>query len=598
MKRISTLCAALLMAASSFAIPALPIWRLVRQADGTFLKVKAVGDEHFNYCVAQDGIPVVPRGGSYYYAHAKEGRLVASTVLAHEEGLRQGNEAQTAVDMATVRGLEAKALTRSTPFGQPRTEPWAGKKKGLVILVQFQDTKFRNPADIRTKSTSEKDVKTLYDHMLNMPGYKDEKSNAIGSVHDYFLDQSNGTFDLTFDVVGPVTLPQSSEFYGGRTEDSNDKDPAQMIIDACNAVKGQVNFADYDWDGDKEVEQVYVLYAGQGEATGGDPNTIWPHKFALSDAGKSPMTIDGIKINTYACSNEILRADDNGRDRIFYMGIGTICHEFSHCLGLPDFYDTRGGKNVGTGKYDLMSAGSYNGGPASLSNAYEGSGIGTVPAGYNSYEKTFMGWLKPKELKAEKVDVQALKGLAEGGDAYVIYNPERENEYYLLENRSAYRWDKALPKHGLLVLHVDYDAASWAQNTVNAQKFQRHPRFTTVPADNILSNQTEDNDTYPTALNNALTTTSSPALSFYTGYPVADEGGVTGIAAHADGTVSFRFAPLNTSTGIATVGNGAAEPVGFYTLDGTYLGTKAPEASKPQVLIVKDKEGKSRKVVR
>ena len=90
-----------------------------------------------------------------------------------------------------------------------------------------------------------------------------------------------------------------------------------------------------------------------------------------------------------------------------------------------------------------MSAGSYNGGPASLSNAYEGSGIGTVPAGYNSYEKSFMGWLKPKELKAEKVDVQALKGLAEGGDAYVIYNPERENEYYLLENRSAYRWDKA-----------------------------------------------------------------------------------------------------------------------------------------------------------
>jgi len=46
------------------------------------------------------------------------------------------------------------------------------------------------------------------------------------------------------------------------------------------------------------------------------------------------------------------------------------------------------------------------------------------------------------------------------------------------------------------------------------------------------------------------------------------------------------------------VGNGAAEPVGFYTLDGTYLGTKVPETSKPQVLIVKDKEGKNRKVVR
>ena len=595
MKRISTLCAALLMAASSFAIPALPIWRLVRQADGTFLKVKAVGDEHFNYCVTQDGIPVVPRGGSYYYAHAKEGRLVASTVLAHEEGLRQGNEAQTAVDMATVRVLEAKALTRSTPFGQPRTEPWAGKKKGLVILVQFQDTKFRNPADIRTKSTSEKDVKTLYDHMLNMPGYKDEKSNAIGSVHDYFLDQSNGTFDLSFDVVGPVTLPQPSEFYGGRTEESNDKNPAQMIIDACNAVKGQVNFADYDWDGDKEVEQVYVLYAGQGEATGGDPNTIWPHKFALSDAGKSPMTIDGIKINTYACSNEILRADDNGRDRIFYMGIGTICHEFSHCLGLPDFYDTRGGKNVGSGRYDLMCGGSYNGGPESLVNVYGGTGIGTVPAGYDAYEKAFMGWLKPTSLGDAAVDVKDMKGLSEGGEAYILYNPDNKDEYYIFENRTPYRWDSELPAHGLMVFHVDYDAMAWRMNNLNAAASQHHPRFTIVPADGVLSSDSQDNDPFPTALNNSLTSTTDPRLSFYTNYRVTDLAGITGIVKNHDNTISFRYTPLNTTAAITSLpADNASQPSTAYTLSG--IKTNPQQAGRRQIVIVKDKEGKGCKV--
>ena len=49
MKKIFTLLAGLLIASSSFAIPAMKIWRTVKQADGTLLKVMTVGDEHFNY---------------------------------------------------------------------------------------------------------------------------------------------------------------------------------------------------------------------------------------------------------------------------------------------------------------------------------------------------------------------------------------------------------------------------------------------------------------------------------------------------------------------------------------------------------------------
>ena len=588
MKRISTLCAALLMAASSFAIPALPIWRLVRQADGTFLKVKAVGDEHFNYCVTQDGIPVVPRGGSYYYAQAKEGRLVASTVLAHEEGLRQGNEAQTAVDMATVRGLEAKALTRSTPFGQPRTEPWAGKKKGLVILVQFQDTKFRNPADIRTKSTSEKDVKTLYDHMLNMPGYKDEKSNAIGSVHDYFLDQSNGKFDLTFDVVGPVKLKHPHQFYGERTANMNDANAPQMIIDACNAIQGQVDFSKYDWDDDGEVEQVYVIYAGEGEATGGESSTIWPHKYSLTDAGLDALTFNGQTINTYACSNEIIRAKVNEKSRIYYSGIGTICHEFSHCLGLPDFYDTRGGSNIGSGRFDLMCGGSYNGGPESLINVYGGTGIGTVPAGYDAYEKAYMGWLKPITLGDEAVEVKNMKGLAEGGDAYFLYNPDTKNEYYIFENRTPHRWDAELPGHGLMVFHVDFDAYSWRMNNLNAASAQRHPRFTIVSADGRLDHDTQNSDPFPTDLNNSLTKSTDPRLSFYTNYNVSSQAGVKQIVRNNDNTISFHFTPLKAATGINNLSADHEQLVETYTLSGMKVVDN--QNLHNQIVIVKGKK--------
>lgn len=211
-----------------------------------------------------------------------------------------------------------------------------GTKKGLVILVQFSDKSFTNPANVLTLGSGEKTIKALYTDMLNKEGYTDKKTGAIGSVHDYFKDQSNGKFDLSFDVVGPITLSHSYSYYGEHTDNDNDANAPQMIIDACKAVKDSVDFSRYDWDGDGEVEQVYVVYAGEGEATGGDANTVWPHKYNLSAVGKS-LSYNGVKIDTYACSNEVIRAEVNGKTRTYYMGIGTICHEFSHCLGLPTF---------------------------------------------------------------------------------------------------------------------------------------------------------------------------------------------------------------------------------------------------------------------
>ena len=506
MKKIITLFAGAMLATSSFAIPAMRMWRTFKQVDGTVLKVMTVGDEHFNYALTEDGIPVLPLDGSYYYARIDNDRLVASSVLAHAKALRKGREEQVAAALRQVRRLEAKKQEEAgaKPFGLGFGDTWEGKKKGLVILVEFEDMAFKDPKNVLTLKPREDDVKSLYENMLNKAGYTNN-NGAIGSVHDYFLDQSNGRFDLTFDVVGPVKLKHPYKYYGERTARQNDANATQMIVDACNAIKDKVDFGDYDWDGDGEVEQVYVIYAGEGEASGGDANTIWPHKYSLTDAGLHALTFNGKTVNTYACSNEIVRAELNGKERVFYSGIGTICHEFSHCLGLPDFYDTRGGNNIGSGRYDLMCSGSYNGGPESITNAYNGTGIGTVPAGYDAYEKAYMGWLKPVTLGDKAVEVKSMKGLSEGGDAYFLYNPDNKDEYYILENRTPHRWDSELPGHGLMVFHVDFDARSWQMNNLNAASAQRHPRFTIVPADAQLDNDTQNSDPFPTGLNSSLT---------------------------------------------------------------------------------------------
>lgn len=49
-----------------------------------------------------------------------------------------------------------------------------------------------------------------------------------------------------------------------------------MVAEACLWAHEQgFDFSKYDWDGDGEVDQVFVLYAGHGEASyDKDPNTI------------------------------------------------------------------------------------------------------------------------------------------------------------------------------------------------------------------------------------------------------------------------------------------------------------------------------------
>lgn len=593
MKRLFTFCLASLFASSLFAIPALSVWRSVRQADGTTIRLKLVGDEHFHYAVTDDGIPVLSHDGNYYYAHIRSGYLVASDVLAHARDQRKDHEERFAASLNDVEALNAKMRSQSMQKIGTRANVVTGKKKGLVILVQFSNQRFANPSDVLTLGSGETDVKTLYSDMLNKDSYTDTKSGAIGSVHDYFHDQSDGLFDLSFDVIGPVTLDHPYSYYGAPSGNEADSNAPQMVIDACNAIKDQVNFADYDWNDDGEVEQVYIIYAGEGQATGGSDDTIWPHKYSLSDSGNQPLKFGNVTVNTYACSNEMVYANLNGKDRAFYMGIGTICHEFSHCLGLPDLYDTGYGGNVGTGSYDLMCSGSYNGGPEALKNVYGGTGIGTVPAGYTSYEKAFMGWITPTKLGDQPLDIKAMKGLADGGNAYILTNPDNNNEYYLFENRTDSHWDSALPGHGLLVLHIDYDARSWAYNTVNAARDQNHPRMTIVPADGDLSDETLASDTYPTDLNSQLSGNSTPALSFYTGYSVPTTAGLSNIQTAADGTVSFHYTPLTTSAGIASITADHKGKPQIYTL----VGTKADNKTKG-VVIIKNADGNTKKVIR
>ena len=330
-------------------------------------------------------------------------------------------------------------------FGKPTQ--YVGSKRGLIILMEFPNLKFIN----KNKNGKTFDVHDMWNDVANKENLKAVNGVLVnGSIRDYFVAQSYGKFAIDFDVKGPYTAKNKYAYYGRNVDYggvSFDDRPYELIIEACKAADPEVDFKDYDWDEDGEVDQVYVVYAGHGEASYDDPELIWPHESIISGHTGAPLTLQGMTIDTYACGNEL-----DSSDRIF--GIGTICHEFSHCLGLPDVYDIEySGETETPGQFDLMDAGNYN-------------GDGWYPAGYSAFERMFCGWLEPRRV-GSVADVGELQPLHLHPDAAIIEQFEGSTNYYLVENRVKESWDKFLPSHGLIAWHINYDLEVWKLNRVN-----------------------------------------------------------------------------------------------------------------------------------
>lgn len=541
-KRFLTLAAMFMLAASAFAVPAKRVKRQVQQPDGSVLTVMLRGDENFHYTSTEDGQPLVQRAdGAYCYATLdSNGKLTASAQVAHDVESRGAAELSflnyytaesqkvRSLGMERAKQRNARRMARLAnrgvvdASGKPVRKVMAGatggegigvtgKRKGLVILVNFKDKKMQS-----------KHTQAEWNDYFNKVGYNKYGNN--GSVHDYFYAQSYGKLDLEFDVIGPVTVSKNMASYGANDAQGNDIDPAGMIKEACELAyaKEKMDMSQYDWDGDGAVDQVYVIYAGYGEAAGGEANTIWPHEWDIQGGGYS-LVLGGQRIRTYACSSEL-----NGGYGTDISGIGTACHEFSHCMGIPDFYDTAGGGCFGMDAWDLMDYGSYGG------DGYE-------PTGYNTYEKWVSGWIEPTIL-TEPCYIKNMKPLSDAPEACVVFNEANKNEYYIFENRQLKGTDVALPNHGMLVIHVDYDQKVWFDNEVN--NTSNHQRFTVVPADNKLTSETVSGDTYPgTTKSTELTDTSKPAATLFNansdgrkflGKPVTE-------ITEKDGLISFTF---------------------------------------------------------
>jgi len=434
-KHILSLLVAVASSIATFAAPAFSAWQECHLKDGTPVTLRLIGDELYHYWESETGYIALEQADGTFV-------LTDETVPSSEEVTRLRNAARPEPQPMRAIGVPTKPA------------------RGVVLLVQFADVKFGALND-----------KNAFSDMFNKPGYNYE--GASGSAADYFKAQSDTAYQPVFDVFGPITLEHDIVYYGEQVGTVNDQYIADFVIDAVTAADAAgCNFSQYDGDNDGNVDIVYLIYAGKGQADGGATSTIWPHNWKVSSAlsaGRKHSSwtsitwllkwFDGKRIDNYACSAEL---DGKTAKR---AGIGTFCHEFSHVLGLPDYYPTKTtaknkGKNFTPGAWSVMDQGLYN-------NA------GKTPPNYSAFDKYFMGWLTPKALPKDKQSDVTLT--TEYNDVYQISGTtsvipkayKTAQRMWYLENRQKTGWDAYLPGHGLCIWEIAYNNSNWTDNVPN-----------------------------------------------------------------------------------------------------------------------------------
>lgn len=462
----NALVAAMFLGASAsvYGVKANPRLRTVILPDGTSLTLRLNGDESFHYYSTADGYAVERAdNGFYYYLDAN---AALSNVKASELNARKDAETQFLSTMSVKSAPDALRASRprrgpaKSQGLMPSTFPTSGEVRGCVILVEYTDLSFTVP-----------NAREEFSNMLNQGGYS--KFGGTGSARDWFIDQSSGAFKPTFDVYGPVRLPHPMAYYGENGSNGDDLRAHLMLTDAADILDDEVDFSQYDIDGDGWIDNVFLFYAGYGENLGyGAPaDAVWPHSWDFRDASEIPYIHDGVRLNHYACTNEIDL--DNKMD-----GIGTFVHEFSHVLGLPDLYSTNSSSAFTPGSWNVMDEGPYN-------------NDSRTPPNYSVYERYALGWLTPREIGGP---ANIRLGDITTNTACIINTPI-ENEYFLLENRQQRGWDAYIPGHGMLVWHIDYNENVWKYNSVNNR--QAHQYVDIEEADGRQTESTRSGDAFP-----------------------------------------------------------------------------------------------------
>lgn len=418
------------------AVPAYPGILSMSNPDGSRLELKLFGDESFSYFTDAKGINVYEKNENGYWVKAVRNGAQILNVEADIQRLR--DEQVLTGDEQIIRNNLPARYARVGNDGRSLFPTVGENLKFLVVLLQYRDTKFTMD-----------DPQAFYTRWFNEENFNVQ--DLTHSARDYYMSVSSGKFKPTFVVSPVVTLPKSSSFYTGGNKYSNFSTAISTALRELDT--NGFDFSQFDMDNNGQIDNIYFVYAGYGQADTGDENCIWPHK---SDMSSYNLVFDGKKFGPYATSNELRGSSHYFSKDGTIQGIGTFCHEFGHVLGLPDLYDPQYADDTNDqipGDWTIMCNGPY------LDDS-------RTPPTYTAYEKWVCKWLELEDA----IDNfnYSLKPLATDPRGIRIPVAGAPNEYYVIENRTRIGYDSFIPSSGLLIWHVDFDGDVWTANKVNS----------------------------------------------------------------------------------------------------------------------------------
>ena len=376
-----------------------------------------------------------------------------------------------------VRALRARLVSRrnfgalNAPMAAAGAPTFAatavsGVLRVPAILFRFKDTP---PAQLRTTAQ--------YNQVLFAASPTGASAGRPYTYRTFYEQMSNGLLSVQGETYGYAALDSNEVTYTGVAGTCSENPygntncnglfspqaVARMqggLRQALRKLDNQVDWTQYDSDGDGYVDLVAFMHPPLDGACGGASNNhLWSHRFFLTGLPYVTHSINAqgvpIKVSDYVLESGV--GGDDGCDPSQLMPIGTVAHETGHGFGLPDLYDTDE-TSEGVGEYSLMGEGNYTS-PFS-------------PSRMDAWSLSELGWVTVVPLATAGPYQLGAAPTADTAFYIPVSGANVRGEYFLLENREPVQADSAMIRYhcrvwyasatppiscggGLIVWHVD-----------------------------------------------------------------------------------------------------------------------------------------------